>query len=147
MGASARKKQAREELRVGKKKVVPSQEREKKNAQRERRERERVISGSRGPPKAVASAVVLGMSATPISSSPSRVSFLSTSAPIYPRHVELTAAEIAAKERRESSGILTPIRPPSLATDIAPKQMIANLESSYLWYALQFTQFSAEACS
>lgn len=74
------------------------------------------------------------MSSPTVSASPGRLGS-PLGAPIYPRHVELSQEEIAAKERRESAGILTSIRPPTLASDNKQPRMAATSESSYLWYA------------
>lgn len=76
------------------------------------------------------------MSTTPVASSPLHASSPSSGAPIYPRHVELTSEEIAAKERRESSGIIANIRPPSFPFDSPASLSATPIESSYLWYAL-----------
>lgn len=76
------------------------------------------------------------MSTTPVTASPLHASSPSSGAPIYPRHVELTSEEIAAKERRESSGIIANIRPPSFPFDSPASLSATPIESSYLWYAL-----------
>jgi hypothetical protein len=75
------------------------------------------------------------MSYTPLSSSPARGgSPLSLGAPIYPRHVELTTEQIAAKERRESIGLLPSIRPPSSGSEPSVNSFMVDIsESSYLW--------------
>lgn len=74
------------------------------------------------------------MSSPVVSASPTRLGS-PLGAPIYPRHVELSHEEIAAKGRRESAGILTTIRPPALANDSSPSiQSTTPFESTYLWY-------------
>lgn len=73
------------------------------------------------------------MSSPAVSASPTRLGS-PLGAPIYPRHVELSKEEIALKDRRESAGMLTTIRPPAMASDGPAAHTVTPFESSYLWY-------------